>query len=267
MPARTFYDKVALYYDRESIEFERNYKANPILQRLRADFRAITERYHFDSALEIGCGPGFDLEYFARHHEHTKLRGIDVSPAMIELSRQRLEPYQNQDVNVQVADIEHLDEKLDTERFDLIYCYFGALNTVEDLNYTAEILRRRVNDNSTLVLTFVNKWFLFDILWNILRLRWRRSISRLRRVWSGYAPDRPLPSRCHSAREVKQAFGACFKLHYRKGYSIVYPAWFRHRFLPVEGRLGEVLWRIDRFFNRTPFWNLGEYSLYVFKPR
>ncbi len=267
MSARTFYDKVALYYDRESIEFERNYEANPILQRLRADFRAITERYPFDSALEIGCGPGFDLEYFARHREHVKLRGIDVAPAMVELSRKRLEPFQNQDVNVKVADIEHLEETLDTEQFDLVYCYFGALNTVKDLNTTAEILRKVVSNNGTLVLTFVNKWFLFDIVWNILRLRWRRSISRLQRVWPGYATERPLPSRCFSAREVKNAFRSCFQLHYNKGYSIVYPAWFRHRFLPIEGRLGDVLWRIDSLVNQTPFWNLGEYSLYVFKPR
>ncbi len=267
MTSTSYHQQVAEYYDQESVLFERNYEANPILQRLRTDFRDQTTLYMFSSALEVGCGPGFDLEYFAGRYPDLRLRGVDISPRMVELSRQRLQRFQGQDIDVRVARVDGLSEVFETETFDLIYCYFGALNTVPDLRQAAEHLSRHVHPGSTLVLTFVNKWFLFDIVWNVMRLRWRRAVSRLRRTWPGYAPQRPLPSRCRSAREVIQAFSHHFEVQRRRGYSIVFPAWFRHRFLPTQGRLGRVLWRIDALLNRTPFWNLGEYTLYVFKPR
>jgi len=66
---------------------------------------------------------------------------------------------------------------------------------------------------------------------------------------------------------VRRAFAPEFRCIKARGYSIVYPAWYRHRFLPVDGRLGHLLWRIDQLLNHTPFWNLGEYTLYIFKRR
>lgn len=261
-----YYAKVADYYDQEAATFEAHYLNNKILQRLRNEFRTVTERYDFETALEIGCGPGMDLEYFAKKYPNRLLRGIDVSKRMVMLTNQRL-GLLDADVKACVATPERLQKCFPGQTFDLIYCYFGALNTVADLSQTAAILKQIIADKGTLVLTFVNQWFLFDIIWNLLRFRFRRAFSRLLPVWPGYSPDRPLQSVCRSSREIQKLFSPCFHLAWRNGYSILYPAWYRHRFLAGSGRLGELLWQMDRFLNKTPFWNLGEYSLYVFKPK
>jgi SAM-dependent methyltransferase len=262
-----YYEKVAAYYNIESELFEQHYYNNAILQRLRQDFRRITEKYSFRSCLEIGCGTGMDLLYFAEKYPGRCIRGIDVSPGMWRQARANLEQVPEADVRADIGTPEDLDLLYPGQRFELIYCYFGALNTVPDLEATAAQLRAHLTERGVLVLTFVNRWFVFEILWNMIRLRFRHSVARLRPVWNGYAPLRPLASHCRSAREVKKAFAPLFTLTERRGYSILFPAWFRHRFIHAESRLGRALWQIDRLLNKTLFWNCGEYSLYVFKPR
>ncbi len=262
-----YYAKVARYFDEEAHLFERHYRNNPVLQRIRSDFRRITRDYPFASGLEIGCGPGIDIAWFAATYPHLRWRAIDLAPLMVEQAREKIGALINVDVRADAGAPEDLATLYPRETFDLIYCYFGALNTVPDLRLAAEALSRALAPQGTMVLTFVNRWFLFDIVWNLLRLRPRRALARITGTWAGYSPDRPLASSARSARDVRRSFAPEFECIRSKGYSIVYPAWYRHRFLPVEGRLGNLLWRIDALLNHTPFWNLGEYTLYVFKRR
>ncbi|OPZ76930.1 MAG: Trans-aconitate 2-methyltransferase [bacterium ADurb.Bin431] len=262
-----YYQEVARYFDDEARLFERHYENNPILQRIRGDFRAITLEQPFTSGLEIGCGPGIDIAWFAAAHPELRWRAIDIAPLMVGEAREKLAALSGVDVRVEVGAPEDLATLFPQERFDLIYCYFGALNTVPDLRETAQALGRALTPQGAMVLTFVNRWFLFDLIWNLLRLRPRRALARITGSWAGYSPSRPLASSARSAREVRRAFAPEFRCIKARGYSIVYPAWYRHRFLPVEGWLGRLLWRIDALLNRTPLWNLGEYTLYLFMRR
>ncbi len=262
-----YYAQVAQYFDAEAPLFELHYRNNPVLQRIRADFRRITTTATFGSGLEIGCGPGLDIAWFAARYPQGRWRAIDVAPRMVEQAQAKLAALPGVDARAAVGSPEDLATLFPGETFDLIYCYFGALNTVPDLRAAAAALERALTPQGTLVLTFVNRWFLLDMLWNLLRLRPRRALARVTGAWAGYAPGRPLASSACSARKVRRAFAPEFAVKRHKGYSIVYPAWYRHRFLPVEGWLGNLLWSIDALLNRTPFWNLGEYSLYLFKRR
>ncbi len=262
-----YYEEVARYFDEEAPLFERHYENNPILQRIRGDFRSLTVTRSFASGLEIGCGPGIDIAWFAGSYPALRWRAIDIAPRMVEEARAKTGALAGVDVRVEVGAPENLAALFPEERFDLIYCYFGALNTVPDLRETALALSHALTPQGTMVLTFVNRWFLFDIVWNLLRLRPSRALARITGSWAGYSPGRPLASSARSAREVRRAFAPEFSCIEARGYSIVYPAWYRHRFLPVDGRLGHLLWRIDQLLNHTPFWNLGEYTLYIFKRR
>ncbi len=259
-----YYAEVARYYDQEAAAFERHYDNNPILQRIRTDFRAITETYPFTSGLEIGCGPGIDLFYYASKYPQLLWRGIDVSPGMVDQAQAKLAALDAVDVRAATGTPEMLKTLFPGQRFDLVYCYFGALNTVTDLGAAAAALAEVLSPRGVMVLTFVNRWYLFDILWHFLRGRPRRALARVTQKWAGYAPERPLDSMCRSASEIKRLFAPHARLIKRRGYSIIYPAWYRHRFIPVQGRLGKMLWRLDGLLNHTPFWNLGEYTLYVF---
>ena len=201
-----YYQEVARYFDDEARLFERHYENNPILQRIRGDFRAITLEQPFTSGLEIGCGPGIDIAWFAAAHPELRWRAIDIAPLMVGEAREKLAALSGVDVRVEVGAPEDLATLFPQERFDLIYCYFGALNTVPDLRETAQALGRALTPQGAMVLTFVNRWFLFDLIWNLLRLRPRRALARITGSWAGYSPSRPLASSARSAREVRRAF-------------------------------------------------------------
>jgi len=262
-----YYESVAGYYDSEASGFEQRYKTNPILQKIRNDFRSVTEQYSFTSALEIGCGTGMDLIYFAKKYPNAALFGIDISPQMVDIACSKIREQSLSNVRAEVGAPEELANMLPADRFDLIYCYFGALNTVENLEEAAKNIRSVVSDKGTLVLTFVNKWYLMDILINLLILRFKKAFARINNSWSGYSPSKHLASVCRSEKEIRQYFFRDFEIVYKKGYSIFYPAWYRHKWMPADGMLGRLLWRIDSLINKTPLRNFGEYSLYVLKSR
>jgi len=77
-----------------------------------------------------------------------------------------------------------------------------------------------------------------------------------------------LESRCFSPREIRQAFGDRFKITRTRGYSILFPAWYRvHLAQRLGRRVCDFLWDIDRILSLTPAWCLGEYALYSFRAR
>ena len=153
-------------------------------------------------------------------------------------------------------------------QFDFAYCYFGALNTTEDLRRAAQGMHQVLAPGGAAVLTFVNRWYLVEFLYGLLRFRWRKAFARLRPVWGGYANERTLESRCFSPRQIRSGFGPEFEFVHRRGYCLLYPAWYRNpRWVDRHPGLSEWLWRGDRFLNRTPLWPLGEYALYVLRSR
>ncbi|NOX38792.1 MAG: methyltransferase domain-containing protein [Calditrichaeota bacterium] len=261
-----YYRKVAAYYDQDARDFLERYQQNHVLQRIRNDFRQITEQFSFRSMLEVGCGPGVDLRYFAQKYPTVEIVGIDVSGEMVRRARHLLAQNGLQQVQVEVGTVEDVEQLFPHRTFDMIYCYFGALNTVKDLRQVAHALRRVVSPNGTLVLTFVNRWYVFDLLFYLLRGNYRRAFSRITNRWAGYSPVKQLESTCRSAREIKHYFHPHFQIVRKKGYSIFFPAWYRQHRVASNSKLAHWLWRMDQWMNKTPFWNIGEYSLYVLKP-
>ena len=67
---------------------------------------------------------------------------------------------------------------------DTVFVYFGALNTSKDLKKVAAGISQVLEPGGVAILTFVNRWYLFDILWNALLLRPRKSLARLGEIWT-----------------------------------------------------------------------------------
>lgn len=260
-----YYRQVGTYFDSDAAEFDARYWANPILQRLRQAFREEVKRRPFQSALEVGCGTGLDLKHFAKIYPERRFVGVDVSAAMVELARRRIAEAGVGNVAIEVASADDVPSLFGHDAFDLGYVFFGALNTVEDLDRTAERLYQALVPGGRLVLTFVNQWYLAEILVGLMKGRGRGAFSRLAERWDGYSPHRNLPSSCVGPARVRRAFARGGTLLGRRGFSITYPAWYRAHWLRRLGRLGPLLWKFDDALNRTPAWSLGEYSLYVFR--
>lgn len=268
MDSRKYYQKVANYYDIDAGDFEDRYWRNPVLQRIRQSFREEVKTHPFGNVLEIGCGTGLDASHFASIYPERNIYAMDVSPAMVAYASRKARDLGLANVSIKVGTPEDLSELFPGVQFDHVYVFFGALNTVADLRKVARVLKSRMKPDGTMVLTFVNKWYLADMLVHLLKFRFNSAFRRFRSIWGGYSDLKYLESRCLSPGDIARAFGDDFQVTLRKGYSILYPAWYRANWVSrLGGRMSNALWDADRVLNHTPAWCLGEYALYTFRTR
>jgi SAM-dependent methyltransferase len=263
--ADTFYHSVSDYYDKDAdMNFEARAEVNPLLGRIREDFRKITMKYPCTNALEIGCGPGFDVAWFASAFPGRRITGVDISEKMVSLARKRISAAGLTNAAVIRADERSLLQQFGPGSFDMVFVFFGALNTSADLRLAARQIRELLQPGGHAVLTFVNKWYWREMFVQALKLNFRLAFARLKKEWGGYSTDRFLPSRCYSPGEIKQAFTG-FQILERKGYSIFYPAWYNYRKWLKKLSKTDARWKIDHSLQGTFLWSKGEYTLFVFK--
>ncbi len=102
-------------FDRQA----RDYDTKPYgrhARRLHADVMAAVEECRFTDVLDVGCGTGATLAAIVVAHPGVGAWGIDLSPEMIAVARDRL----GGDAHVEVADAEHLP--LPDASVDLVTC-------------------------------------------------------------------------------------------------------------------------------------------------
>ena len=257
--------RVSAYYDAFAEVAQARYTENHILVRVRATFRRAVERYPASAMLDLGCGPGTDLAYFAQLYPGRRYVGVDVSERMVEVARGNLAAVPG--ARLERGCAADLPRLLGGERFDVIYSFFGPLNTEPDLGEAARVLAEVVAPGGVLVLTFVNRLYALDSALHLLRGRPGRAVARLSDRWRGYSDDKPLDARLYFPNQIRDAFAPRFEVERREGLSIVYPAWYRaHRFAR-DGALVRGMWLCDRLLNRTPLWCAGEHLLYALRAR
>lgn len=259
-----YYKSIENYYDSDAGDFDKRYWNNQVLQELRQAFREKVYRFEFDTILEVGYGTGLDMAHFAMTFPESQVFGVDISGEMQEITSGRFTSIGLTNARAEQGSVEDIESRFPGIRYDLIYVFFGALNTVEDLEKAAGILRNLLNPNGVMVLSFVNKWYLAGMFIESLKGRFRAAFARLRKVWGGYSPTIFLPSRCYSPRQVYRAFRGMKPVH-RHGFSIIHPAWYYHGLNRMPLRLRHFLWKFDLLLNKSFLWRFGEYSLYVFK--
>lgn len=261
----TYYKNVAQHFDEDARLFEQRFDENPVLQMIRKDFRKHTEQFDFNNVLEIGCGPGIDLCYFAGKYPDKNFYGFDVSPEMVKIANKNIENKGLKNAIAKTGSVEDVKSLFPEKQFDLIYVYFGGLNTVYDLKQTVKLLYDVASPGAGFVLTCVNRYYLLDFFVRMLKFKFSEATARFRNQWKGYSPGRDLPSNVYSSRYVKKQFQPEFQIMKRKGYSILYPPWYAARHLQKLKALGTFLWKADQLLQKSFFWNNGEYSLYLMK--
>lgn len=252
------------YYDAFAEVAEERYTSNHVLVRVREAFRRAVEPYPAATVLDLGCGPGTDLGWFGARYPGRRYAGIDVSPRMVELARANLG---ERGVRVERGCAEDLPRLFPGERFDLIYSFFGPLNTEPDLDRAVAALAQVVAPGGVLVLSFVGRAYVADSALHLLRGRPRHAVARLANRWRGYAPQTPLRAWLYFPQQIEARFAPAFEVQRREGFSIVYPAWYRAARFAEQGTLVRALWIVDRVLNRTPLWSAGEHLLYVLRRR
>lgn len=262
-----YYQAVEAYYDADAVDFEKRYWSNPILRRIRQSFREEVKRHDFKNALEIGYGPGFDLVHFAHVFPEKKWFGVDVSPEMYRIANHKIEQQTLSNAQVAVGSVEDIGALFPNQQYDMIFVFFGALNTVDDIQLVADELNELLAPNGKMVITFVNKWFLQGIAIELLKGKFRSAFSRLRSIWGGYSPTKHLDSKCYSNRAIQNFFSA-FEIVAFRGYSIFYPAWYYQKiYAKIPNRLRHWLWQLDEKLGDSSIGRFGEYTRYTFKKR
>jgi ubiquinone/menaquinone biosynthesis C-methylase UbiE len=260
-----YYTEIASYYNHDACTYDERYWGNPVIQQMRQSFREEVKRYSGITMLEIGCGTGLDLLHFSKTHPDRKMYGIDVSSEMIRLSKERINMNNYGNIEIVQSSNEDIQNIFPDTKFDIIYVFFGALNTVENLQLAAEKVQNLLSPDGTIVLSVVNKWYILGMVIDLLRFRFKKAFARLKPVWGGYSPDHFLPSHCYSPGQVKKAFDKLYVTK-QKGYCIIHPAWY---FTKINRKLGKrisgIFWKIDILLNKTFLWRFGEYTLFVFQ--
>jgi ubiquinone/menaquinone biosynthesis C-methylase UbiE len=263
MSKEEYYKAIAEHYDREAESYEERLQNNKTLEKIRNDFRRVTDEFiRGNSVLDFGCGTGLDICHFAASYPAKTFFAIDLSEKMIKQARINSSQQNLKNVHLLAGSLDQLDD----QAFDFIYSFFGASNTVYDLNVFAGQLQRHLNDRGRILITFVNKWYPMGMLAYLRRLKFKKAFERLKGIWWGYSENYVLRSQLHYGPQVLKVFKE-FNLLYKRGYSITYPAWFQDRMAQKLGTFGEKLWVLDGFLSKTPFWSWGEYILLVFEKK
>jgi SAM-dependent methyltransferase len=254
--------QVGAYYDAFAETAEERYTSNHVLVRVREAFRRAVEPHPAASVLDLGCGPGTDLAWFAERYPGRRYAGIDVSPRMVELARAKLS---GRGVRVNRGCAEDVPRVFPSEQFDLIYSFFGPLNTEPDLDRAVGALAQAVAPGGVLVLTFVGRTYVVDAALHLLRGRPGRAVARFTNRWRGYSHETPLDASLYFPWQIEARFAPAFQVERREGFSILYPAWYRAGRFHQHGASVRALWIADRALNRTALWSAGEHLLYVLR--
>jgi SAM-dependent methyltransferase len=187
---RTAFDHVAADYDRSNAE-------NPILCHMRRRTMSVVLAHAPAGArvLDLGCGPGADVELLARAGR--SVTAIDWSPAMTDETRRRLRVsgigYQ---ADVHTLGIHELPS-LPPQTFDVAYSNLGPLNCVPSLTDAARFIADRLPSGGTLIASVIGRICPWEIAlylsrgdWNRMRVRFARNFVAVplsqRTVWTRY---------------------------------------------------------------------------------
>ena len=207
------FDGVAPGYDRSNAE---NRTICAMRQHL---WRAVDACVPQGAALlDLGCGPGRDIEYFAAGGY--RVTGIDWSPAMVHEATQRLSATHRPGTGHQALvpvypapEVLHLGihelDRLAPSLFDAAYSDLGPLNCMPDLPEAARLIADRLRSGGVLIASVIGRVCPWELALYAARRDWRRASIRFSPSLTAVPLEgRTVWTRYYSPSEFDQAFAA-----------------------------------------------------------
>ncbi|HEV3141557.1 MAG TPA: class I SAM-dependent methyltransferase [Vicinamibacterales bacterium] len=157
------------------------------------------------SLLDLGCGPGADVDRFAA--SGYRVTGVDWSPAMVQEARQRLRRREA------AADVRHLGihelDRLSPSTFDAAYSDLGPLNCVPDLPAAARLIADRLRPGGLLIASVISRVCPWEIALYLARGDWPRARIRFSGAMTAVPLEgRTVWTRYYTPAEFETAFAA-----------------------------------------------------------
>lgn len=161
--------------------------------------------------LELNCGTGVDALFMV--NAGLRVTACDASPRMTEVARKRMavanEPRSARFLTLASEEL----HKLPKERcFDGVFSNFAGLNCVRDLSIVAQQAALRLKPGATLLLCFLSRFCLWEIVYYLLRGRPREAFRRCGGVSVARVGSVSFPVFYPTLSELRHIFTPDFRL-------------------------------------------------------
>jgi len=217
-----------------------------------------------DAILELNAGTGSDAAYFVANNY--RVHATDFASGMVSAIKEKISISEKKDqFTTQQISFTDLDYVIGAP-FDLVFSNLGGLNCIPDLGMVTKFLSRLLKPGGHVVWVVMPPfcpWELSLILRGKFRVATRRfnpngvlaNIEGVKvRTWY------------HSSKKVVEAFGSEFQLVKKQSLSLFCPPSYMDRFPHRFPNLTKILLHLDdRFGDRYPFHNWGDFVAYTFR--
>lgn len=259
-------DAAALAFSKQSIDFDRLDKSNPILNLMREQVYRHTECFMSDSEniLELGGGTGIDAQHFAeRGHS---IHSVDISKGMIRQMEHKIDVAGLKNVwSLQQLSFTELD-KVKKGNFKYVFSNMGALNCTKDLSVVFKDLPLLLSQDAhvtLVVMTHLAPWEWLAVFKFHFRHAFRRVGSK---SVSANILGQIFPTYYHSLRSVKRSLGDDFTLLKTESLGLFIPPPDKTYLLNNFAWLFKLLIFLDkRFRGIFPFNRIGDHVIMTFQ--
>lgn len=201
--------------------------------------------------LELNCGTGQDALFMA--HAGMRVTACDASPRMIEQARRRIATESlKTSLEFVTLPIEEMHRLPNISTFDGLFSNFGGLNCVQDLSGLAREVSCRLKPGAPLLLCFLSRFCLWEILYFLLRGNPRKA---LRRCWGSsvaHIDELSFPVYYPSLSRLRRIFEPEFRLVSTVGVGIaVAPSYVEH-WMAAHPQLLRCMEAVDEFVREWP---------------
>lgn len=263
-------DELRAGFDRSAGQYDREAGENPAMQYMRrVSLHILTCTFSpGQRILEIGCGTG--EEAVALGQRGIQVLATDLSAEMLSVARARIAAAGLEKMvqleQVAAGEIGALAARYGEGSLDGAYSSFGALNGEPDLRTVGRALRAIVAPGGSLVVSVMNRFYPFEVLWYLGHGQLRRAVRR----WPGKAvatvsANLPVtvPTWYYGPRDLIRAFAGFRPVHCRALPLLLPPPYAAHLWARFPGPIGRLTRWEERLAVRWPCSLWGDHTLMV----
>jgi SAM-dependent methyltransferase len=260
--------ETALAFDGVAAGYDQSNRENPLLSEMRRQVRAAvrTAVPAGSSLLDLGCGPGTDLDAFV--DAGYRVTALDSSRGMVEAARAHVRRGAlERSVDVRSLGIHQLD-RLAPVQWDAACANFGPLNCVASLSEAARLIGARLRPGGVLVASVIGRVCPWEVALYLARGDRARALLRFER---GFVPvplgGRTVWTRYYTPGEFEPPFGdAGFRRESLRALALFAPPPYLQAFATRHPQLTAFLQRLDAVAGGWPGCRLwGDHFLIVLR--